>query len=89
MKVIKSWPIQEASTTKRTRVEDSASSSSLKRWFTSQISNMNAEVTHFCYCSQKPTFVQHNVLISVYLFYRRITVFLEDLLVVNYHLSVL
>lgn len=46
MRARKSWQIQEASLTRHTLEEDLASLSSLKRWFTSQTSNTNAEVTH-------------------------------------------
>lgn len=55
MRARKSWQIQEASLTRHTLEEDLASLSSLKRWFTSQTSNTNAEVTHLDgfkeYCS--------------------------------------
>ncbi len=46
MKARKSWLIQEASMTRHMPEEDLASLSSLKRWYTSQTSNTNAEVTH-------------------------------------------
>lgn len=45
MKARKSWLIPEASMTRHMLEEDLASLSSLKRWFTSQTSNTNAEVT--------------------------------------------